>query len=366
MMSCMPPTGVLLNSGERTATKARCSSSSISVSHHGGTPAALSTQKCRMENPPAGRANQDPRATSRCIIAVFCVEPAVARVLLAAHTTRVARFQPSCFLLLLLLQAKVNNALHDSASDRVESFTHTSQMVRWASPDHLAALNRRATARRDDGWCVVGGGVAAMVLPFVIVPSATESSAPGVVRLELESAATWSYHTRRSDMVWLECEIFRNMHSTSAAGQEQGLTLTASYHDYRLGRWAYRSPAVWAQAERQMRGCVAGRRPCVVSSPQWCPVERDTGDAHSALVAIAFARQHHRVSRRAPTIRSGPPEAAQHPPPHRRWCGLGEGGWATIDRTRHRRRQPTTGAPLFISFVQGMQPRTGPAVGEQI
>jgi hypothetical protein len=42
--------------------------------------------------------------------------------------------------------------------------------------------------------------------------------------------------------------------------------------------------------------------------------------------------------------------------------GLGEGGWAIIDTSL----QPTTVMPLVISFVQAMQPRAGPAVGEQI
>jgi hypothetical protein len=112
-------------------------------------------------------------------------------------------------------------------------------MVRWASPDPLAALNRPPTARRGDGWCgVVRSGVAAMVLPFVMVHRCHRIASAGVVQLTGAGGRgniVISYHTRDSDMVWLEWEIFRNIHSPSAAGQEQGLPLTGSYHGYRLG-----------------------------------------------------------------------------------------------------------------------------------
>jgi hypothetical protein len=86
-----------------------------------------------MENPPAGRANHDPRATSRCIIAVFLQRAGGLSSLLAA---RVARFSPAAFV--LLHAKKVNNALHDSASaSGVECPAQPSHMVRWASPDGL-------------------------------------------------------------------------------------------------------------------------------------------------------------------------------------------------------------------------------------
>jgi hypothetical protein len=87
------------------------------------------------------------------------------------------------------------------------------------------------------------------------------------------------------------------------------------------------------QPERQMGGC-AQQTAAEVSCGWWCLVERDTAaDTHSPPPTPTA----HRDGRRPPTIRSGPPEAAQSVTVS---CGLGEGGWATIDRacSQPRRR----------------------------
>jgi hypothetical protein len=58
------------------------------------TAVALSTQRCRMANPPAGRANQRPRAASRCIIAVFLQS----RLPVESVSCASGKMQPGCFL----------------------------------------------------------------------------------------------------------------------------------------------------------------------------------------------------------------------------------------------------------------------------
>lgn len=135
------------------------------------------------------------------------------------------------------------------------------------------------------------------------VEGGTKSPAPGVVRQSLGSA---SYHTLQSDMVCMEGKIFRNIHSTSAAGVGQGLPLTGSYHDYRLGWIGWQICGDGAQAEGQVEGCRCGKRPCVVSSPSSCFCRTRHG-------SIFFA--HHSLSVNvhctAASLRHGPPEAAQ-------------------------------------------------------
>jgi hypothetical protein len=83
-----------IRSGERRQQKRGASSSMVSVSHHGGTAVALSTQRCRMANPPAGRANQRPRVASRCIIAVFLQS----RLPVESVSCASGKLQPGCFL----------------------------------------------------------------------------------------------------------------------------------------------------------------------------------------------------------------------------------------------------------------------------
>jgi hypothetical protein len=180
-------------------------------------------------NPPAGRANHDPRATSRCIIAVFLQRAGCLSSLLAAP---VARFSPAAFCSFARKgkQRAARLCVCVWCGVPYADIPHGAMGVTGPS----AALNRRL--RRVGQWlvlwCVVCGrhGVA-----FCDGLACHRVVSAGVVRLALASAATSSYHTRGSDMVWLAAAIFRNIHSTAAAGQEQGLPLAGSYHDYRLG-----------------------------------------------------------------------------------------------------------------------------------
>lgn len=148
-------------------------------------------------------------------------------------------------------------------------------------------------------WCCLCGGS----------PGWHQIASAGVVRQSLGSA---SYHTLQSDMACMEGKIFRNMHSTSAAGVGQGLPLTGSYHDYRLGWIGWQICGAGAQAGGQREGCRCGKRPCVVLSPSssWCLVERDTAASSSPTTAspsMSTAPLHSVTA----SLRHGPPEAAQ-------------------------------------------------------
>jgi hypothetical protein len=89
-------------------------------------------------------------------------------------------------------------------------------------------------------------------------------------------------------------------------------------------------------------------RRCARCGVSWC-----LGRTRHCSVWLPVAVHRHPP----PAIRGGPSEAAQRAPTR-------GGRMAIIDR-RLRGVQPTTVMPLLISFVQAMQPRTGPCVGEQ-
>lgn len=194
---------------------ATCSLSFTSMSHHGGTAVALTTKNCRMRNPPAGRANHDQRATVSCV-------PASSRLFLFLESSAARRaWQHSAHL--LLLQEATSNAPTTKGPTSVEG--DAVMLAMEVSSGFNAALNRPATARRDGRQC------GREMLPAVRVCSGTESSWP--VRATV--GATSSYHTRRSDALSMERRIFRNIHSWSVAGQEQGRPLADSYRYCRLG-----------------------------------------------------------------------------------------------------------------------------------
>jgi hypothetical protein len=140
------------------------------------------------------------------------------------------------------------------------------------------ALNRRATARRGSSlmsvvwpqWCCLCDGSRVW----------HQIASAGVVRQSLGSA---SYHTLQSDMVCMECKIFRNIHSTSAAGVGQGLAIPGSYHDYRLGWIGWQICGDGAQAEG--KGVAAANGPVRCRRHAGAFVERGTAAVSSPTSA---------------------------------------------------------------------------------
>jgi hypothetical protein len=128
-----------------------------------------------------------------------------------------------------------------------------------------------------------------------------------------------------------------------------------------IGRIGLQILSGGAQAERQMGGCRCSKRHCVVV----VPLSNKTRQQQSSHARPPQPKEP--SSNCTYRVTHGRRFAAALPRllSWSRGGGLGEGGWAIID-TLAALLQPTTVMPLLISFVQAMQPRPGPAVGEQI
>jgi hypothetical protein len=195
------------------------------------------------------------------------------------------------------------------------------------------ALNRRATARRGSSlmsvvwpqWCCLCDGSRVW----------HQIASAGVVRQSLGSA---SYHTLQSDMVCMECKIFRNIHSTSAAGVGQGLAIPGSYHDYRLGWIGWQICGDGAQAEG--KGVAAANGPVRCRRHAGAFVERGTAAVSSPTSASLSNVQCPLSTVHCPLSTAPLRHCITALPRLLSWSRggrLGEGGWAIIDR---RRSQP--------------------------
>jgi hypothetical protein len=182
----------------------------------------------------------------------------------------------------------------------------------------------------------------------VIVACGTKSSAP--VSCDRASTMVISHTAKRHGLYGVRNISKRPLNVSSGPGT--GSRSRGQLSRLSIGWIGSQTPSGDAQAERQMGGCRCSNRMCMVL----LSLSNETQQHHSAHhTAIAY---FHRVTRRRRFAAALPRLLS--------WsCGLGEGGWAIID-THHDGRQPTTVVPLLISFVQAMQPRPGPAVGEQI
>jgi hypothetical protein len=82
-----------------------------------------------------------------------------------------------------------------------------------------------------------------------------------------------------------------------------------------------------------------------VPSKRQCVSRVSCRTRHGLQTAHSPPPTAHRDGRCPPTIRSGPPEAATARPSDVS-CGLGEGGWATIDRLRSQPRRRCSSSRL--------------------
>jgi len=201
------------------------------------------------------------------------------------------------------------------------------------------------TARREDRhmwprWCCLCDGLRwhRMAAP------------PAPVR-----ATTSSYHRRASDASCMERKIVLKHPVDVSSGPGTGSRSRGQLSLLSIGRIGLQIPGGGLSLNGRW-----GHDIGAVWHGVWC--------CQTALVVVVLDRgttaspQHPPRRRLSTATRSGRPEAAQL---RRRPLPLGDGGWLLSIHTRTP-RQPTTVMPLLISFVQAMQPRTGPAVGEQI
>lgn len=188
----------------------------------------------------------------------------------------------------------------------------------------------------------------------MIVACGTESSAPVSCDSAGERGNIVISHTAKRHGLYGVRNISKHPVNVSS-GPGTGSRFHGQLSRLSIGRIGLQLPGGGAQAEWQMRGCRCSKRLCVVSSPWWC-----------------LCRTRHGSSTLPTTVPSPTASPAgddsQRPS---RGCSAGvvvasgrADGLLSIDTVMAR--QPTTVMPLLISSVQAMQPRPGPAVGEQI
>jgi hypothetical protein len=311
-----------------TATKARCSSSMVSVSHHGRTAVALSTQRCRMANPPGGRANQRPRVASRCIIAVFLQS----RVPVESVSCASGKLQPGCFL-----------RCSTRSKQRVPRLCACPSGVPYAGIPHgamgvtgrAAALNRRP--RRVGRWLAVlwWCGRDGVAFCDVAVPPSRQRRRRATGAGERGNIVI-SHTTQQHGVVGGRDISKHPLNGSSGPGT--GSASGGQLSRLSIGRIGVQIPGGVGslKGNRGLR-CAQQAAVCLAGV-----LSNETRPPDSALAAAHCAP---RDGRCPPTIRSGPPEAATARPCDVS-CGLGEGGWATIDRLRSQPRRRCSSSRL--------------------